>query len=414
MPANAGTARYAEKMKRVMDAVELRQPDRVPTAFHATFWLARYGGVSCRELMYDYDKAGEIMRRALLEFDPDLFYPPHRVSLGPSIEALGYRQLQWPGHGVDDDHPYQYLDREYMTADEYDDFIFDPTGFYLTTYLPRVFTAFEGFEELPKLPGLAYSALVAGMRGFASPSLGQAFTAVQKAAEEVARLSRHSAAFLQEMAALGFPTTLGSGAIAPFDYFGDYFRGAKGILTDMRRHPDRLLEAMEKAGVLILRQTIAIGKVSSNKFVFIPIHWGPDAFMSQQQFMTFWWPSFRKLLLGLIDNGLIPVVLWEADCTKRLEAIADIPPGKAVYWFERTNLVTAKEVLGDVVCLRGNVSPSLLTTGNPEEVDASCRHLIETVGKDGGFILDCAFGIPDETPVENVRALYRSVLKYTA
>jgi uroporphyrinogen-III decarboxylase len=414
MPVDDGAARYAEKMKRVMDAVELRRPDRVPTALHATFWLARYGGVSCRELMYDYDKICEITRRALRDLDPDMFYPPHRVSLGPSIEALGYKQLQWPGHGVDDNHPYQYLDREYMTADEYDDFIFDPTGFYLTKYLPRVFEAFEGFEELPKLPGLAYSALVAGIRPFASPRLGQAFAAVQKGAEEVERLARHSAAFMAEMAAMGYPATLGSGAMAPFDYFGDYFRGAKGILTDMRRHPDKLLEAIEKAGTLILRQTVAIGSASPNKFVFIPIHWGPDAFMSHQQFMTFWWPSLRKLLLGLIDNGLIPVVLWEADCTKRLEVIGDIPRGKAVYWFERTDLARAKEVLGDVVCLRGNVSPSLLTTGTPAEVDAACRRLIETVGRDGGLILDCAFGIPDETPVENARAMYHSVRKYGA
>jgi uroporphyrinogen-III decarboxylase len=116
----------------------------------------------------------------------------------------------------------------------------------------------------------------------------------------------------------------------------------------------------------------------------------------------------------LIDNGLIPVVLWEADCTKRLEVIGDIPRGKVVYWFERTDLARAKEVLGDVVCLRGNVSPSLLTTGTPEEVDAACRHLIETVGRDGGLILDCAFGLPDETPVENARAMYRSVRKYSS
>ena len=47
--------------------------------------------------------------------------------------------------------------------------------------------------------------------------------------------------------------------------------------------------------------------------------------------------------------------LWEGDCTSRLETIADIPRGKAIYWFERTDLVRAKEVLGDVVCLRGNV-----------------------------------------------------------
>ncbi|MFO1399909.1 MAG: hypothetical protein U1F30_01635 [Steroidobacteraceae bacterium] len=36
-------------------------------------------------------------------------------------------------------------------------------------------------------------------------------------------------------------------------------------------------------------------------------------------------------------------------------------------------MVKAFEVLGDVVALRGNLSPSLMTTGKPEEVDAAVR-----------------------------------------
>ena len=73
--------------------------------------------------------------------------------------------------------------------------------------------------------------------------------------------------------------------------------------------------------------------------------------MSPKQFETFWWPTFRKMLIGLIDAGLIPMPLWEADCTKRLEMIRDIPAGKCIYWFERTDMVKAFEVLGDVVAL---------------------------------------------------------------
>jgi uroporphyrinogen-III decarboxylase len=135
--------------------------------------------------------------------------------------------------------------------------------------------------------------------------------------------------------------------------------------------------------------------------------------MSGKQFETFWWPSFRKYLMGLIDAGLIPMPLWESDCTKRLEVIRDVPPGKCIYWFERTDMVKAFEVLGDVVALRGNVSPSLLTTGNPDEVDAAVRHLVENVFHKGGKLtLDGAFGVPDETPVENVRAMFAAAKKY--
>lgn len=53
-----------------------------------------------------------------------------------------------------------------------------------------------------------------------------------------------------------------------------------------------------------------------------------------------------------------------------------------------------------------------MTTGTPGEVDACWRHLIEKVGRDGGFILDGAIGIPDEASNENVKAMFQAVRKY--
>ena len=69
-------------------------------------------------------------------------------------------------------------------------------------------------------------------------------------------------------------------------------------------------------------------------------------------------------------------------------------------------------MLGDIVCLRGNVSPSLLNTGTADEVDAYCKDLIEYVGKGGGFMLDGAASITDEAPIENIVAMAESVHKY--
>ena len=135
--------------------------------------------------------------------------------------------------------------------------------------------------------------------------------------------------------------------------------------------------------------------------------------MSEKQFREFWWPSFRQMMIGMIDAGLIPMPLWESDCTKRLETIRDVPPGKCIYWFERTDMVKAHEVLGDVVALRGGMHPSVMTMGTPDDVDAAVKHLVDKVWNKGGkLILDTAFGIPDETPVENARAMYRAARKY--
>jgi uroporphyrinogen-III decarboxylase len=256
---------------------------------------------------------------------------------------------------------------------------------------------------------------VAGIRSFAKPRVRQAFEKIIKAAEEVERMVAQHADFTQRMAAHGFPMSYITTAVSPYDMLADYFRGATGMMKDLYRNKDKLLQLLDKAAVFLVRQTLWSAKSAGHPIVFIPIHWAPDAFMSGKQFETFWWPSFRKMLIGLIEGGLIPMPLWEADCTKRLEIIRDIPPGKCIYWFERTDMVRAFEVLGDVVALRGNISPSLLTTGKPDEVDAAVRHLAENVFHKGGkLILDGAFGIPDETPIENVRAMFTAARKYAS
>ncbi len=407
-------AAYDARWQRYVDCVKLRQPDRMPVALQPTLWLAKYGNVTCKRLMYDYENTAAIAERAVLEFEPDVHSPMVlTTATGRSLDALGYKQLKWAGHGVGDDQPWQYLDREYMKPGEYDEFIFDPTGFYLQKYLPRVAAAFEGIEELPYFPGLHYVRFIGGVRPFAKPRVRAALENLIEAAEEAERLAAHHAAFTQRMTALGFPVGYIITAAAPYDLIADYFRGATGMMTDLYRNPDKVLALLDKAADFLLRQVLLGAQATTNPVVFIPIHWAPDPFMSGKQFEKFWWPSFRKFMIGLIDAGMIPMPMWESDCTKRLEAIADIPPGTCIYWFERTDMVRAFEVLGDVVALRGNLSPSMMTTGTPEDVDGAVRRLAENVFHKGGkLILDCAFGMPDETPVANVRAMFAAARKY--
>ena len=414
LPEPEARALHDQRLQRVLDCAALKQPDRMPVAFYATFWLAKYGGISCRQLMYDCDKLREIGERAVLEFEPDAIGPLVMMSgMGHALEAIDFKQLQWPGHGVGEHQPFQYLDREYMTADEYDDFLFDPTGFYLQKYLPRVAGAFEGFDQLPSFPGLHYFRLVNGIRPFANPAVRESFEKLVAAAEESEAFFQHNLAFNARMAALGYPLINGGNAVSPYDFIADYFRGATNMMKDLFRRKDKLLEMLDKASTFLTRQTVAAAKASGNPIVMIPIHWAPDAFMSPKQFDTFWWPPFRKMMLGMIEAGLIPMPLWEADCTKRLETIKDVPPGKCIYWFERTDLVTAHQVLGDVVALRGNLSPSMMTTGQPADVDAAVKHLVDEIWNKGGkLILDGAFGIPDETPVANVRAMFDAARRY--
>ncbi len=404
---------YAERTKRVLNAVKLEVPDRVPFMPFFNFFHAKYGGITCEEVMYDYDKLGLAAKKTIMDFEPDMYNNPfYLMALGPLLETLDCKYLTWPGGGRPPHQPYQFVEKEHVTADEYDDLLFDPTGFMLRQFLPRVYGALEPLQQLPPLPSIYYTRFVTRTAAFASPEVVGALNALMKAGMEARRMLARAKAFADEMTALGFPSQIGGVAYAPFDYIGDFLRGTRGIMLDMYRVPDKLLESMQKMIPFILQGAIGPARISGIPFIFMPLHKGLDGFMSLDQFKTFYWPYLRKVIMSLIEEGLIPMVLWEGDCTSRLETIKDISRGKAIYWFERTDIFKAKEILGDMVCIRGNVPGSLLCMGSPEEVEAYCKKLIDVAGKGGGFILDGAIGIADEAKPENVRAMAATAREY--
>lgn len=402
-----------ERAKRIEDAVQLRKPDRVPFAPFFSFFPAKYGEISCEEYMYDYDKMKEATKKTILEFEPDQYLNPYGLfGLGPVMEILDFKQLKWPGHGVSPDHTYQFVEAELMKADEYDAYLFDPTDFMLRFYLPRVCGALDGLKTLPNLPVQYYLRIPRNAAVFGVPEVASALQTLLEAGTEGQRWAAKAGEFAMEMNELGFPHMFGGTAYAPFDYFGDNFRGTKGIMLDMYRNPGKLVKAMEKVLPILAQSAINDAKRAGIPYIFMPLHKGLDGFMSLDQFRTFYWPTLRDLMSEFIKNDLVPCPLWEGRCDSRLEIIKDIPAGKAIYHFERTDIFKAKEILGGRVCIRGNVPPSVLVMGTPEQVRDYCKRLIDVVGKDGGFIMDGAIGIPDEAKPENVKAMEVTTKEY--
>ncbi len=403
----------SERTRRVADAVKLEVPDRVPLMPFFSFFPAKYAGITFEEAMYDYDKLSMAWEKVILDFQPDMYTNPYGLTaLGPTFEALDYKQLKWPGHGVNPNLTYQYVEGEYMTAQEYDAFLFDPSGFMIRTIFPRICGALEPLKLLPPVTWAYYIRIIPNIAILGMPEVARAVKSLLKAGAEAHRMMSKANTFVQEMEVLGFPCQFGSGAYAPFDYIGDFLRGTRGIMLDMYRNPDKLIEATEKVLPIMIESGTSIAKRAGIPRVFMPLHKGSDGFMSLEQFKTFYWPTLRKLMLGLIDAGLTPCPLFEGDYTSRLEIIRDIPKGKAIYWFESTDIFKAKELLGDRVCIRGNVPAPLLCTGTPDQVKDYCRKLIDIVGKGGGFIMDGSLGIPDEAKIENVRAMFDFTREY--
>ena len=72
-----------------------------------------------------------------------------------------------------------------------------------------------------------------------------------------------------------------------------------------------------------------------------------------------------------------------------------------------------KSSYGDHLCFHGGIDVvDVLPKKSPEEVAAYVKERIETFAQGGGYILAASHNIQDDTPVENVVAMYTAGLKY--
>jgi uroporphyrinogen-III decarboxylase len=182
-------------------------------------------------------------------------------------------------------------------------------------------------------------------------------------------------------------------------------------MLDMYKRPEKIQEAMERVTPIIIDRTVNAASLSESPVVIFTLHKGPGGFMSNKQFETFYWPSLKKVMLGLIEEGLVPMPFAEGDYMPRLDIIKDMPHGTVIWYFEDVDMARGKKIVGKDACIAGNLSTSILCTGTANQVKESCRRLIETCGPGGGYILAGSAAIDEGNP-DNLRAMMKAAKEY--
>jgi uroporphyrinogen-III decarboxylase len=406
-------ANYKASITRIKDAVQLKkEPDRVPVTILPSMFPFIDAGMTIQEAMYDYAKCVAAFKKFILEFEPDMHIGAYAPGAGKFYEILDYKLYAWPGHGVAPEHSYQCNEGEYMTAEEYDLLIMDPSFYFTKFYLPRVFGALEGFKMLaPLTSNLEMYGLALNFIPYGLPPVQNTFKALFEAGAEALKWAMATGGIDVELKTLGFPTILGGFTKAPFDVIGDTLRGTKGIMLDIYRQPDKLLAAMEALTPIMIGMGVGSAQQTGNPLIFIPLHKGADGFLSDEQFKKFYWPTLRQVIVGLIENGCLPFPALEGHWSSRLKVIQDIPKGKTAWMVDQTDMVEVKKTLGKNACLIGNVSSSMLSLGTPQEVRDYAKKLIDTVAKGGGFIMSNG-AFFDQAKPENVKAMVEVAREY--
>jgi uroporphyrinogen-III decarboxylase len=197
---------------------------------------------------------------------------------------------------------------------------------------------------------------------------------------------------------------------APFDMVGDFLRGTRGIMMDIFQRPDKLQQAMAKLVPVAISDAVNSANASGCPIIFIPLHKGTGGFMSNKQFEEFYWPTLREVMMGLINEGLIPLPFAEGNYEPRLEIIKDLPRSSTIWFFEHMDMAKAKKILGHT-CIAGNVPVTMMVTGKPAEVKERCRQLIEVCAPGSGYILTAGAWMDIGNP-DNLRAMMEAAKEY--
>lgn len=406
-------ADYRERVTLIKDAIQLKKPpSRIPICPSAGFFPVQYAGVSMYDAMYDYEILTRAWEKYCHDFTPDAYNPPTTVVPGKPLEILDFQLCKWPGQGVSKQQEYQYVEKEYMKADEYQDLIDDPTGYFMSTYFPRIFGSLKPLEKMPLFPPVnEIPCIPPALIPFGTEEIQRAFQSLMEAGQETIRWITVVRRLNGSIMGKGYPAFSGGFTKAPFDVIGDTLRGTTGIMLDIYRHPDELIEACERITPFMIKSGVASCKATGHIMPFIPLHKGADGFMSDDQFRTFYWPTLRKLIIGLVNEGCVPQLFAEGGYNQRLETICDVPKGKTVWWFDLTDMERAKKTVGQAACIAGNVPLSLLCTASPDDVKAYCKNLMDVAGRDGGFIFSTGAGMQG-AKTENVKAMIDFAKRY--
>lgn len=400
---------YRQRVEMIKDAIALKKPSRVPLCPWIGFFQVVYGGATVQESMYDYRKLGTALEKFHTDFMPDIYSGAALFGSGKLLDILDYKVYRWAGNQLGESIPFQCVEDEYMRADEYDILASDPTGYFMNSYLPRTFGALEGLRMLPSLPGFMELATVsASMIPFGLPEMQQSLEKLMEAGKEaMAWVQAASETDARIMGSLGLPPFAGGITKAPFDMIGDTLRGTRHVMLDMFRRPQKLMETLERLVPPAIAWGVRTVDATGVPVVVIPLHKGADGFMSRDGFKKFYWPTLKAVILGLIAEGIVPCLFVEGGYNQRLDIIADpdIPAGKSIWMFDRTDLREVKKLFSGWACFGGNVPGSIIATGTPQLVRDYVRDLLGDVSADGGFILGTGSVIDDAT-AENMHAFF--------
>jgi hypothetical protein len=388
-------ALYRERLGRYVAANYNYRPDRVPLRVFAEEFAAKYCGYSNYEVACDLELQFDVNRRFAVQAGIDAIQTNSIVNWFGMQKALGWG-ITFPGIGLPVDGSNQWMEpateeEALLKADEYDEFIDDPTAFLANVWLPR-------FMRNLNPPGepVTFAHNMSLINGILAYDL----------------MFQTWGAKTTELIQAGIVPAVGSVLKAPLDILGDKLRGYVNLCIDLNERRDKVIAACEALMPHLFSLVAGGADPAGVTPSIIWMHRGSVPYISPRDFDGIYWATLKPIVQELWARGSQIILYAEGNWDRHLKAFAELPEKSVIFHVDKTDLAQAHAILGEKFCLSGGIPNELLAFGTPDQVRACCKWAIDTAGRDGGYIMDASALIMDDARVENVKALIDFTLDY--
>jgi len=203
---------------------------------------------------------------------------------------------------------------------------------------------------------------------------------------------------------------------SPLDYLMDYL-GYQNALMAMVMEPAKVKQILERYTVGVVKMADGLGKNNDIDAIKISSPFAGGGFISPEDYNTFELPYLREVSNSIKENGKFAYVHTCGSINDRLEAMAeaglsgleclDPPP------LGNVELGNAFSRIGGKMFIKGNIdSVNTLLEGSEEQITEDVKQRIECGMKNNGFILSTACSIAPKVAEENVQMLSRLAKKF--
>jgi hypothetical protein len=354
---------FNQRLNRIKSAIALQPTDRTPVVILNDMFAPAHMGVKMSDFCADVALANRTIIASAVELGVDGVQFP---TTDPNVLSLQWlSRVKIPGIDLPDNSLWQVQEDELMKIEDYDvilekgwnyfysDFLMSRLDNLMTRLVPT-------FQYMPK----AYAHCIAN----------------------------------------GIVPVSGGSLEIPFENICGG-RSMNAFMMDLYRRPDKVQAVFDVAMVDIManaKQTVLASKPLG---VWVGGWRSASELLPPKLWRRFVWPYMRKLAELAIDSDVTPIFHLDSNWERDLEFFKEMPKGKCVFYPDgATNIFKIKEVLGDHMCINGDVPPSLLMLGTEDEVYKYSLRLIKEIGPTG-FILGQGCDIPQAAKLENVKAM---------